>query len=192
MDKSTEDVLRERFSEVQMDTEAFSSLRYIGIQTKNGETNYGKLKEALQTELENTTVRSPRTPEVIFKALEILNKKFNGELSSKPINPFPEQYFTCGIICESCDRQCERAMGHSQYKEDHFNRNLCTYQHQFENKVYLCNSCHLEGRETVVKITTQPANESSWFGLAMVSRYYRYSSTIRRNMRVSGYSRVAP
>lgn len=39
-------------------------------------------------------------------------------------------------------------------------------QNQFENKVYLCKLCYLNGLEVVVKITTQAQNKASWTGLA--------------------------
>lgn len=72
MDKSSEDILRERFTEMDIDLEAFSSLRYIGIQTKQPPTDYMAIKNALLSEIENTSVRSPRQPDVIFKAIDVI------------------------------------------------------------------------------------------------------------------------
>lgn len=72
VDKSPEDILRERFTEMNINLEAFSSLRYIGIQTKQAPTDYSVIRKALLLELENTTVRSPRPPEVIFKAIDVI------------------------------------------------------------------------------------------------------------------------
>lgn len=71
IDKSPEDILRERFAEMNIDLEAFSSLRYIGIQTKQAPTDYSAIRNALQLEIENTAVRSARPPDVIFKAIDV-------------------------------------------------------------------------------------------------------------------------
>ena len=73
VDKSPEDILRERFAEMNIDLEAFSSLRYVGIQTPQPPTDYSALKNALQLEIDNTAVRSPRQPDVIFKAIDVIN-----------------------------------------------------------------------------------------------------------------------
>ncbi|XP_055324244.1 zinc finger FYVE domain-containing protein 1-like isoform X2 [Sitodiplosis mosellana] len=166
VDKSPEDILRERFAEMNIDLEAFSSLRYIGIQTQQPPTDYSAIKNALQLEIENTAVRSPRQPDVIFKAIDGLNLKFSGKIVEKSFNPFPEQYFTCGVHCESCDARCELSMGHVLEGRSHSNSKCCRYQKQYENNVYLCKHCHLNGRQTIVKITTQTTNDTSWFGLA--------------------------
>lgn len=73
VDKSPEDILRERFAEMNIDLEAFSSLRYVGIQTQQPPTDYTLLQNALQLEIDNTAVRSPRQPDVIFKAIDVIN-----------------------------------------------------------------------------------------------------------------------
>lgn len=57
---------------MNINLEAFSSLRYVGIQTKQMPTDYSVIRKALALELENTAVRSPRTPEVIFKAIDVI------------------------------------------------------------------------------------------------------------------------
>lgn len=56
---------------MNIDLEAFSSLRYIGIQTQQPPTDYSYIKNALHLEIENTAVRSPRQPDVIFKAIDV-------------------------------------------------------------------------------------------------------------------------
>ncbi|XP_058449056.1 zinc finger FYVE domain-containing protein 1-like [Malaya genurostris] len=164
--KKEEDILRERFAKSKLDLSAFSSLRYVGIRTSKPPTNYEPLRMALEKELKNTTVRSPRQPTVVFEALLALNRKFNGELSACPNHTFPEQYFTCTTYCKSCEARCQLSMGHLDTKEDHKCADTCKYQHQFENKVYLCNKCHYNGRSVVVTIKTQTSNDSSWLGLA--------------------------
>lgn len=68
--------------------------------------------------------------------------------------------------CMSCDERCELSMGHIANRKDHHNSKCCRYQNQYENKVYLCKECHLNGRKIVVKITTQAQNDASWIGLA--------------------------
>ncbi|KAL9885890.1 zinc finger FYVE domain-containing protein 1-like isoform 1-T1 [Glossina fuscipes fuscipes] len=149
VEESAEEKLRDCFNRFNYDIKAFSSLRYVGIQTSITETtDYNKLIAALRMELENTTVRSPRQPSVIFKAIRALNKKFAGEIIEKSINPFPEQYFTCPIYCDSCNRRCQRSMGHDG--DNHLNSQPCQHQHQFENKVEICKSCYNNGREVVV------------------------------------------
>lgn len=165
-EKKEEDILRDRFAKSQLDYTAFSSLRYVGIRTTKPPTNYEPLKMALEKELLNTTVRSPREPKVVFGALQAMNQKFNGELSTLPNNSFPEQYFTCTTFCKSCEVRCQLSMGHLDGKEDHRYAEGCKYQHQYENKVYLCNKCNINGRRTVVTIKTQTSNDSSWLGLA--------------------------
>ncbi|KAM7347174.1 zinc finger FYVE domain-containing protein 1-like isoform 2-T2 [Cochliomyia hominivorax] len=149
VEESAEEKMRESFARLNYDIKAFSSLRYVGIQTSAlGSTDFSKLLIALRSDLENTTVRSPRPPSVIFKAMHALNKKFSGEISENSINPFPEQYFTCPILCASCNRRCQRSMGHDG--EAHLNSQPCQHQHQFENKVELCKSCYNNGREVIV------------------------------------------
>lgn len=164
--QSEEDILRENFAKQRLELKAFSSLQYVGVRTNRPPTNYEPLKMALEKELKNTKVRSPRQPKVVFEALLALNKKFNGELSSVPHNTFPDQYFTCTTSCKSCGVRCQLSMGHLETKEDHKFSSDCIYQHQYENKVYLCEKCCIAGRQVVVNIKTQTNNDSSWLGLA--------------------------
>lgn len=123
----------------------------MGIQTHSqvnrSQTDYNVLKRAFNKEITNTSVRSPRTPTVIFKAIDALNLKFSGKINEKAINPFPEQYFTCGVYCDSCQDRCEQSMGHTMEGKPHRNSKACRYQHQYENKVFLCRQCHQNGRE---------------------------------------------
>lgn len=71
VDKSPEDILRERFTENKIGLDAFSSLRYVGIQTVHPPTNYKILQNVLGLEIENTTVRSPRSLEIVYKAIKV-------------------------------------------------------------------------------------------------------------------------
>lgn len=63
-------MLRNRFAEMKLEMEAFSSLRYIGVQTSL-ETDFSVLQQAVKNELENTTVRSPRQPAVVYQTLKV-------------------------------------------------------------------------------------------------------------------------
>ncbi|XP_017853348.1 zinc finger FYVE domain-containing protein 1 isoform X2 [Drosophila busckii] len=167
VEESAEDQLRNSFARLNYETNAFSSLRYVGIQTEaNKTTNFQKISDALRLEIENTAVRSPRQPAVVFRAMKLLNQKFAGEIIEKTINPFPEQYFTCGVHCESCSRRCQRSMGHVSDGEPHYNGQHCNYQHQYENKLYLCKACYNNGKEIVVSIRAQSQTDTAWSGLA--------------------------
>ncbi|XP_053659634.1 zinc finger FYVE domain-containing protein 1-like [Anopheles marshallii] len=172
--KKEEDILRERFAKLRLELSAFSSLRYVGVRTSKPPTNYELLRMVWEKEIRNTAVRSPRLPRVVFEALMALNNKFNGDLSPLPFNAFPEQYFTCTTYCKSCDARCQLSMGHLELKEDHRCGTSCKYQHQHENKVYLCNRCYVNGRQVVVSIQTQKSTDSSWMGLAL----YAWSGSV--------------
>ncbi|XP_055380400.1 zinc finger FYVE domain-containing protein 1-like isoform X2 [Condylostylus longicornis] len=167
LSESVEDQIRTNFRKLNMNIDSFSSLQYIGIQTEGTKsTNYKRIKDVIKAEIANTTVRSHRQPKVIFKAIRALNLKFSGEIADRDINPFPEQYFSCNNKCESCDKRCERSMGHLNDGEEHENSQLCVYQHQLDNKVYLCKKCHKNGKKVIVTSNLQSSTESSWTGLA--------------------------
>lgn len=68
---SADECLRERFSKLSLEIDAFSSMRYIGIQTGSGMTDFTKMKAAVYAELRNTSVRSSRPPSVIFNTLKV-------------------------------------------------------------------------------------------------------------------------
>lgn len=56
---------------MHLDIEAFSSLRYVGVQTIVPPTNFKDLRNAVIAELENTTVRSSRNARIVFLALKV-------------------------------------------------------------------------------------------------------------------------
>lgn len=56
---------------MNIDLEAFSSLRYVGLHTPHPPTAYSIFQQALATEIDNTAVRSPRQPDVVFKAIDV-------------------------------------------------------------------------------------------------------------------------
>lgn len=163
--ESPEDVLRNRFAEMKLEMEAFSSLRYIGVQTSL-ETNFSELQQAVKNELENTTVRSPRQPAVVYQTLKVLNDKFCGELENVSPSLYFDQYFTCPDSCLSCGRRCESSMGHLKDNLPHSCSSICKYQHQYENCVYICKKCYANGIEHVVRPKLIPSAVSPWYGLA--------------------------
>lgn len=164
---SPEDILRERFAQLNMDLDAFSSIKYVGIQSSQPSiTDYNPLKAVLKFEILNKTVRSARQLSIVYDALRALNAKFSGEICERPVNPFPEQYFTCSTKCESCGERCERSMGHISEGKDHKSAKRCRHQHQFENKVYLCKQCLYNGNEEIVTVTKSTKMDTSWVGIA--------------------------
>ncbi|KAL1131288.1 hypothetical protein AAG570_010906 [Ranatra chinensis] len=163
---SAEDILRSRFNDLKLDIEAFSSLRYVGIQTLEPPTNYDQLRKALITELTNTTVRSPRDPAIVYTTLKLLNDRFSGEMCEQT-NLFPDEYFTCPGVCLSCSARCQYSMGHlTSSAQPHFSSKKCRYQHQYENIVYICKQCYKNGDEVIVTPRYGTSTEGSWFGLA--------------------------
>lgn len=63
--------MRSKFSQLRLDMEAFSSLKYIGIQTAIPPTSFKELQDAVICELENTTVRSSRKARIVFLTLKV-------------------------------------------------------------------------------------------------------------------------
>ncbi|XP_033207941.1 zinc finger FYVE domain-containing protein 1-like isoform X1 [Belonocnema kinseyi] len=164
--ESAEDILRTRFAQMRLEIEAFSSIKYVGVQTLNPPTNYDPLRSAIKNELDNTTVRSARKPHLVYSTLKILNDKFSGEIENVANILFPDQYFTCPVKCLSCGCRCQSSMGHLREDKPHVSDTRCRYQHQYENVVYICKKCHVNGSEVVVTCRTQTQNENSWYGLA--------------------------
>ncbi|KAJ1525443.1 hypothetical protein ONE63_010255 [Megalurothrips usitatus] len=164
--ETVEDVLRSYFSGSKAKTDAFSSLRYIGTQTKRPPTNFSELKEVLRAELNNTSVRSARQTDIVYQALKVLNDKFSGEVTDPPPMYFPDEYFTCASKCLSCGRRCEASMGHQKDEQPHSCQQRCCYQAQFKNVVYTCNTCYANGHQVVVT-----PSEPSWFGQHAWSGY---------------------
>lgn len=64
-------LLLERFKKLSRFPEAFSSVQYWGTQTLSPPTNFCGLQNKLEQLLDNNATRSPRTPVVIFKALQV-------------------------------------------------------------------------------------------------------------------------
>ena len=66
---SPEDIIRENFVNVKRDPHAFSSIGYLGTRTSTPPTDFSGLLASVEMHLKNSTVRSPRSLNVIFNAL---------------------------------------------------------------------------------------------------------------------------
>lgn len=116
--KSCEDIIRERFVQAKLHIEAFSSIKYVGVQTQKPPTKFNSLRDAIKNEISNTTVRSARTPDIVYLTLKNLNDKFSGNIEHDT-NVFLDQYFTCTVKCLSCGSRCQNSMGHCYDKKPH-------------------------------------------------------------------------
>ncbi|XP_017879092.1 zinc finger FYVE domain-containing protein 1-like isoform X2 [Ceratina calcarata] len=161
--ENVEDVLRARFVQLKLETEAFSSIKYVGIHTKNSATNYERLRTAVKRELYNNNIRSPRKPHVVYNTLKVLNETFIGELDNASNVLFPDQYFTCPAKCLSCGSRCCNSMGHLEGKP-HSSNSKCRYQNQYDNVTYICKKCYNDGNEVQMR-RVQNQNDNSWYGL---------------------------
>lgn len=101
-DLAPEDFIRRRFHKLNLTTEAFSAFEYVGVRTLQPPTVFDGLAQCVHRHLTNWTVRSARSPNVIFNALKSLTIKFSGEISKKSIAPFPDEFFRCSEHCLSC------------------------------------------------------------------------------------------
>ncbi|XP_075586429.1 zinc finger FYVE domain-containing protein 1 isoform X3 [Dermatophagoides farinae] len=165
-DLAPEDVIRQRFNKMSLSTEAYSAFEYVGIQTLMPPTDFDQLRRTVHRHLTNTTVRSARTPAVIFNALKVLSQKFSGEISKITLNPFPDEYFTCSEHCLSCKSRCMLSMNHSHDGIPHKSNSKCKYQHQYSNQIFYCTSCFERGEEIEVQSKPYGSSDSTWVGLA--------------------------
>lgn len=65
-----------------------------------GRTNFGVLREVIGKELSDSSVRSQRNVQLVFHAVEKLNKKFCGNIEETSHRCFPDEYFTCPAKCK--------------------------------------------------------------------------------------------
>lgn len=70
--KSPDEILKERFADVGRVPHAFSSIKYLGTRTVSPPTDFTQLIQAVKESLANSSVRSSRSPAVIFKALMVI------------------------------------------------------------------------------------------------------------------------
>lgn len=104
---------------MKLEIDAFSSIKYVGLQTMNDATDYKQLQSAIKIELNNTTVRSARKPYLVYNTLKTLNDKFSSETENFSNTLFPDQYFTCPVKCLSCGSRCNNSMGHLREGKPH-------------------------------------------------------------------------
>ncbi|XP_015189179.1 PREDICTED: zinc finger FYVE domain-containing protein 1-like isoform X2 [Polistes dominula] len=170
--ETAEDMLRTRFDQMGLEIEFFSKLKYVGLQTLNSSTNYEPLRIVINNELENTSVRFARHPQLVYSTLKHLNDKFSAENTNLSNIIFPDQYFSCPVKCLSCGCKCSNSMGHLRDGKPHSNTNTrCRFQNQYENLIYICKRCYTNGKEVKVTTRLQTHNDKSWYGLAVYAWY---------------------
>jgi len=176
--KSPEMILEDHFSAFDQDISAFSRLRYFGVQKEgrnccNGRESetFSRLRDLVKQELEDTSVRSARNMELIFKAFGALNEKFSGDICSTSHRSFPDEYFTCRTHCSACDERCELQLNHT---DSHKTSKSCVYNKSLCNKSYLCLRCFQNGRRNYVVPKANSAEDGSLMGLAM----YAWSGSV--------------
>jgi hypothetical protein len=141
--------IAERFSKLDLNYEAFSSIEYVGTRTcfmnaranisSTGlSTDFTKLARTVRELLRNNSVRPPRKLSSIYHVLNVLNDKFNGTITKNQTSTFADEYFTCSAMCLSCGKRCQNSINHLKDSILHSNSEKCHYDHQYDNKVYVC------------------------------------------------------
>jgi len=166
IDNSPEEILRTNFFNIGRNPAAFSSLKYVGTRTTSQPTDFSLLLNEIQKNLKNKSVRSARPVSVIFNALMFLNNKFGDDIDDILPNSFPDEYFTCVSKCLSCSARCGKCMNHEKEQKAHQSEQKCSYQAQYDNKVYTCKICHEKGIESLVQPKTSETQDSPLLGLA--------------------------
>ncbi|XP_030627573.1 zinc finger FYVE domain-containing protein 1-like isoform X2 [Chanos chanos] len=180
--ESVDRQLQERFRRLGRFPEAFSSVQYHGTHTHTPPTDFGGLQHCLNKQLDNNTTRSPRTPWVVFKALQALSERFNGEISDEVLAQncfFPDEYFTCPSLCLSCGSGCKNSMNHLKEGIGHEAKHRCRYSGHYDNRVFTCKACYERGKEVIVVPKTSASSDSPWLGLARYAwsgRQYWYGN----------------
>ncbi|XP_012220643.2 zinc finger FYVE domain-containing protein 1 [Linepithema humile] len=164
--ESAEDILRSKFAQMSLEIDAFSSIKYVGLQKMNNATDYKELRSAIAMELKNTTVRSARKPYLVYNMLKNLNDEFSSETESFSSTLFPDQYFVCPVKCLSCDNGCNNGIGHLREGKPHSSNTRCKFQCQYENSIYICKRCYKNGNEIEVTRRYQEEDQNSWYSFA--------------------------
>lgn len=120
--------MRARFAQMSLEIDAFSSIKYIGLQTVNDTTDYEQLRSAIESELNNTTVRSARKSHLVYNTLKSLNDQLSSKTENISNTLFPDQYFTCPVKCLSCDNGCNNSMGHLREGKPHSSNTRLVYK----------------------------------------------------------------
>ncbi|XP_050503770.1 zinc finger FYVE domain-containing protein 1 isoform X2 [Diabrotica virgifera virgifera] len=160
--QSTEDILRADFAALGLSYDAFSFIKYIGVQTEGPETNFKDLKVAVLDKLDSTEIRTMRDAKYIYLTLKSLNDKFQTDIQDSTAPLYLPAFFTCTEKCQSCKTNCSLSMGHKEEGEPHQSTQDCTFQHQYQNYVYLCKACYKNGHRSVVKPSYQTMTDNSW------------------------------
>jgi len=183
--------LADRFSRLDLSYDAYSSIEYVGTRTcfmnldnnnnRSGgvlkpsnsfvSTDFTKLAQTVRDLLRNNSVRPPRKFSSIYHVLRVLNDKFNGTITKNHVSTFADEYFTCCSVCLSCGKRCQNSINHLKDGILHSNSDKCHYDHQYDNKVYVCKLCHESGKEVVVIPKTAASTDNSILGIVK----YTYS-----------------
>ncbi|XP_067943609.1 zinc finger FYVE domain-containing protein 1-like [Watersipora subatra] len=161
--KSGDEILRERFVSQDVDISSFSSIKYVGVKTTRNPTNFAPLISSLKKEIANCSVRSPRSPLIVYEMLKILNDKFKGDIYSHSPNSFPDEFFTCASKCLACTNRCSLSMNH---RANHHFAGACKYVHTYDNRSYICKRCLEKGRKNEVVPKTCASDDNSIVGVA--------------------------
>ncbi|VDL19927.1 unnamed protein product [Hymenolepis diminuta] len=158
------DYLMERLASIHRNMDAFSSLRYIGIQTRSGPTDFEPFVRVVDELMAETSVRAPRQLEHIFRAMMGLSTHFATELPdaaeiAATTPTFVEEYFTCPAKCTICEARCQLGVAHGP-STPHFSRprkdgldDGCQYSNEQQNKMYFCKGTHPFGQLVVDSLT---------------------------------------
>ncbi len=89
MSRSAETIIRDRLAALNQDVSAFSKIRYFGVKrggvsSGNDERRlYADLRKLIRAELEDTSVRSPRSVTLIYKAFQVRKKFVQNRIANK-------------------------------------------------------------------------------------------------------------
>ena len=72
LDKSADGQLRQRFEDAKKPVDAFCKICYVGIKTANPPTNFSSLRDCITEQLKDTSIRSPRKPEIVYESLKVV------------------------------------------------------------------------------------------------------------------------
>ncbi|KAH8851336.1 Zinc finger FYVE domain-containing protein 1 [Schistosoma japonicum] len=168
--------LTERLTAMRRNANAFSSLVYVGTQTKVPPTNFQPLASMVAKKIRDISVRAPRKLVHIFHILQALNTRFSSDLPcSSPT--FVEEYFTCPCKCTSCGVRCCLSVNHTSNNVGHMAEFLdssgisatpCRYDPTLQNKLYYCKLCYAYGQRTMM---VPKSGESNASALSAVVKY---------------------
>nr|CAH8828311.1 unnamed protein product [Trichobilharzia regenti] len=168
--------LTERLVAMRRNANAFSSLVYVGTQTKVPPTNFQPLASMVAKRIRDISVRAPRKLIHIFHILQALNTRFSSDLPcSSPT--FVEEYFTCPCKCTSCGVRCCLSVNHTSNNVAHkaecldssgINITPCRYDPTLQNKLYFCKLCYAYGQRTMM---VPKSGESNANALSAVVKY---------------------